>query len=42
MSSKKIKYFYKRFLAFEKQAGDEASVEHVKESARQYVASKLA
>ena len=41
LSAKKIKYFYKRYLQFEKDFGDETAVERVKESARQYVSSKI-
>lgn len=40
LSSKKMKFFFKRFLEFEKELGDEARVEHVKDKARSYVNSK--
>jgi rRNA biogenesis protein RRP5 len=36
-SSKKMKYFFKRYLNFEKEFGAEQNVEHVKELAQQYV-----
>jgi rRNA biogenesis protein RRP5 len=39
LSSKKAKYFFKRFLEFEKNFGTDSTVEHVKELARQYVES---
>jgi len=39
-SSKKMKYFFKRFLEFEKEHGDEDTVEHVKQAAREYVESQ--
>lgn len=42
LSSKKIKYFFKRYLDFEKQHGTAAQVEHVKQKARAYVESKMA
>ncbi|TPX37608.1 hypothetical protein SmJEL517_g00637 [Synchytrium microbalum] len=37
VSSKKIKYFYKRYLQFEKTHGTASDVEHVKASAKAYV-----
>lgn len=40
LSSKKAKTFFKSFLAFEKECGDAASVEHVKQLARDYVEGK--
>jgi len=42
MSSKKAKFFFKRFLDFEKAHGSEEGVEHVKELARAYVESNMA
>lgn len=39
MSSKKAKFFFKRFLEFEREHGTAAGVEHVKNLARQYVES---
>eukprot|EP01116_Phalansterium_solitarium_P003177 TRINITY_DN1386_c1_g1_i1.p1 TRINITY_DN1386_c1_g1~~TRINITY_DN1386_c1_g1_i1.p1 ORF type:complete len:2083 (+),score=1015.05 TRINITY_DN1386_c1_g1_i1:162-6410(+) len=42
LSSKKMKHFFKRYLEFEKQHGDAALVERVKDKARQYVAAKTA
>jgi len=39
-SSKKMKFFFKRFLEFEKQYGDDESIEHVKQKAREYVESQ--
>jgi rRNA biogenesis protein RRP5 len=42
MSSKKAKYFFKRFLDFEKAHGTEEGVEHVKELARTYVETNMA
>lgn len=41
LSSKKAKYFFKRFLEFEKQFGTASTVNHVKELARLYVESSL-
>ena len=38
-SSKKMKFFLKRFLDFERRHGDAATMEHVKELARAYVAA---
>jgi rRNA biogenesis protein RRP5 len=40
LSSKKMKFFFKRYLTFEQQHGDAASQEHVKEKAREYVLSR--
>lgn len=40
LSTKKMKYFFKRFLEFESAHGDAASVEHVKAKAVAYVESK--
>ncbi|EGD79227.1 hypothetical protein PTSG_12966 [Salpingoeca rosetta] len=42
LSSKKMRFFFKRYLDFEKEHGDAGHVEHVKEKAREYVASKSA
>ena len=42
LSSKKIKFFFKRYLDFEKQFGDELTEERVKTKAMQYVESKVA
>lgn len=39
LSSKKAKYFFKRFLEFEKTFGTEATVSHVKDLVRKYVES---
>ncbi len=41
LSSKKMKFFFKRYLAYEKQHGDATQVEHVKELARTYVQQKM-
>jgi len=38
-SSKKMKYFFKRYLEFEKLHGTEETIEHVKQKAREYVES---
>ncbi|KAJ1761641.1 rRNA biogenesis protein rrp5, partial [Coemansia sp. RSA 1591] len=38
-SSKKMKFFFKKWLKFEKDHGTEATVEHVKQKAREYVNS---
>lgn len=38
-SSKKSRFFFKRFLEFEKQHGDDAQVQHVIDKARAYVQS---
>ncbi|KAJ2817176.1 rRNA biogenesis protein rrp5, partial [Coemansia furcata] len=38
-SSKKMKFFFKKWLAFEKAHGSEASIEHVKQRALEYVNS---
>jgi rRNA biogenesis protein RRP5 len=42
MSSRKMKFFFKRYLAFEREHGDELSVEKVKTKAMEYVESKVA
>ncbi|PIA19483.1 hypothetical protein COEREDRAFT_78831 [Coemansia reversa NRRL 1564] len=39
LSSKKVKFFFKKWLKFEKDHGSEATVEHVKQRAREYVGS---
>ena len=39
LSSKKMKFFFKRYLAYARAAGDEELVEHVKEKARAWVES---
>ena len=41
LSSKKMKYFFKRYLEFEKEHGTDATVDHVKKRAREYVESKM-
>ncbi|KAG5463529.1 MAG: hypothetical protein BJ554DRAFT_6713 [Olpidium bornovanus] len=41
ISSKKMKHFFKRWLAYEKQHGDETSQAAVKEAAVRYVESKV-
>ncbi len=38
-SSKKMKFFFKRYLDFEKKQGDEVRVNHVIDAARRYVES---
>ncbi len=40
LSSKKMKYFFERYLKFEKQYGNKDTIEHVREKARQYVQAK--
>ena len=40
LSSTKMKFFFKRYLQFERDNGNENTVEAVKEKARQYVESK--
>jgi len=40
LSSKKMKFFFKRYLNFEKQYGTPETVEHVKQKAQDYVAKK--
>ncbi|KAJ2614175.1 rRNA biogenesis protein rrp5 [Coemansia sp. RSA 1365] len=42
LSSKKVKSFFKKWLKFEKDHGSEATVEHVKQRAREYVGSLAA
>eukprot|EP00002_Diphylleia_rotans_P029609 TRINITY_DN6038_c0_g1_i1.p1 TRINITY_DN6038_c0_g1~~TRINITY_DN6038_c0_g1_i1.p1 ORF type:complete len:1954 (+),score=468.69 TRINITY_DN6038_c0_g1_i1:60-5921(+) len=41
LSSKKMKFFFKRYLEWEKEIGNDACIEHVKEKARKYVESKM-
>ena len=41
LSSKKMKYFFKRYLDYEKTEGDDEKVEYVKERARDYIQSKM-
>jgi rRNA biogenesis protein RRP5 len=41
LSSKKAKFFFKKFLEFEKGFGSEATVSHVKDLARQYVENTM-
>ncbi len=41
LSSKNMKNFFKRFLSFEKDNGNEERVNYVKEKAKQYVESKI-
>lgn len=41
LSTKKMKTFYKRWLEFERDHGDAAKMQAVKERAQAYVASKL-
>ena len=42
LSLKKMKHFFKRYLEWERQYGDETTEAHVKQLATQYVQSKLA
>lgn len=39
LSSKKIKSFFKKYLEFEKEHGNDETVEHVKNAALKYVES---
>ncbi|KAJ2161365.1 rRNA biogenesis protein rrp5 [Coemansia sp. RSA 552] len=41
-SSKKVKFFFKKWLKFEKDHGTDGSIEHVKQRAREYVNSLAA
>jgi rRNA biogenesis protein RRP5 len=41
LSSKKMKFFFKRYLEYEKTEGDETTVEHVMQRAREYIESKM-
>ena len=41
LSTKKMKYLFKRFLEFEQRCGDEASQDHVRTKAREYVEAKM-
>ena len=36
-STKKMKFFFKKYLDFEVKHGTEAQVQHVRDAARQYV-----
>jgi hypothetical protein len=36
-SSKKMKFFFKKYLDYEKKHGDEDAIEHVKQAAMDYV-----
>jgi len=40
LSSKKMKYFLKRYMAFEKEHGDQTTRAHVKQKAQEYMAAK--
>lgn len=40
LSSKKMRYFFERYLKFEREYGTKETVAHVREKARQYVLSK--
>jgi rRNA biogenesis protein RRP5 len=40
LSSKKMKYFFKRWLAFEKEFGTDQTVARVKQKAQDYLDSK--
>ena len=42
LSAKKMKFFFKRYLDFEKKFGSESSVDSVKQKAVEYVESKAA
>jgi len=42
LSSKKMKFLFKRYLAFEHEHGNEMSIEKVKTKAMEYVESKVA
>lgn len=41
LSTKKAKFFFKRFLEFEKKWGDQLTVQHVKDLAQKYVESTM-
>jgi len=41
LSSKKMKFFFKRYLKFEKEHGDEEHVDIVKQKAKEYVESRM-
>lgn len=41
LSTKKMKFFFKRYLQFEKQQNDPDAIAHVKQAAQEFVASKL-
>ena len=40
LSAKKLKFFFKKFLDFEKSHGDDKHIEYVKKKAFEYVESK--
>jgi rRNA biogenesis protein RRP5 len=40
LSSKKMKYFFQRYLKFEKENGTPETVDHVREAAQNYVERK--
>ena len=40
LSSKKMKFLFKRFLAFEKELGNTQGIENVKRKAQQYLEAK--
>ena len=42
LSQKKMKHFFKRYLDFERQYGDESTATHVKDLAKQYIQARLA
>ena len=42
LSAKKMKFFFKRYLDFEKRCGNEADVAEVKRKAVEYVESQMA
>ena len=42
LSSKKMKFIFKKYLEFEKRHGDETTVENVKKMAEEYVQDKAA
>lgn len=41
LPAKKMKFLFKKYLEYEKEHGDEASIEKVKKAAMEYVESKL-
>ena len=41
LSTKKMKFFFKRYLQFEKQNEDEDAIAHVKQKAQEFVASRM-
>jgi len=42
LSSKKMKFFFDRYLQYEKEFGSVETVQHVKDAAREFVQSKIA